>query len=80
MTLASICQIVGCNREPVASWSLKPDSPPSVCAVHDFYYRVVLADPKYRNQPVPELVAEGSDFGAQVVFALTYPPAPEAVG
>ena len=44
---ASVCAIVvpDCRR---------PATDRGMCAIHSHYFRVVLADPWYRNHPVPE--------------------------
>lgn len=39
------CLIVKCSAEAPAGAGM--------CPQHDHYYRVVLADPKYRSQPCP---------------------------
>ena len=31
-----------------------------ICSLHDWYFRVFLADPIYRDHPVPELMPDGS--------------------
>ena len=44
-----LCIIVDCEREATDRGK---------CAMHAHYFRVVLADPWYRNHPCPELDEE----------------------